>query len=196
MTKIGNQMHAAIAALIKKGSEWACDHDEQELHAFAKQLRGVGDAKTTDECLEILPELQVPQGFCHARYTIYEVIGTKLNGEHLLSEPKYAGGITSSVMKPIELGKIVSTALVFSSDISATSMGQGRWLETFALPIIDRGVMELALVLEPLECNDGTFLGRLLTAIKLGREENARRGIISSRPIAKPRRGRATAFES
>ena len=196
MTRMGNQMHAAIAALIKKGSEWACDHDEQELHAFAKQLRGVGDAKFTDECLELLPELQVPKGFCHARYTVYEVIGTKLNGEYILAEPRYAGGITSSVMKTIDLGEIVTTALVLCADISATSMGPGRWLETFALPIIDRGVMELALILEPLECNDGTFLGRLMTAIKLSREENARRGIISLRPTATPKRGRAAAFES
>lgn len=183
MTKLGNQMHGAIAELIRRGAEIAGPHDEDELQAFAKQLRGFGDTIYTSEALALLsPDLRVPECFFHVRFTIYEVIGTKPNGEHILAEPRSSGGVTKGVLETIELQTLLGWALTIVMSEDATSMGPGRWLQSFALPVKTRGVMELAMVLEPCEINDGSFIARVQAIRNRLRSQDAKRAVTSKDP--------------
>lgn len=167
MSTLSNQMKAAMDDLIDQASEMESSYDMQALQVFAQQLRGIGDCRTDDEAMEALPKLRVPDGFRHARYTFFQVVGIGPNAEIILGQPRYAGEIISSRPEGIELRTLVRSALVLSAGTESTSMGPGRWLESFALPIRDPGMLELALVLEPREINDGSVLARIQAAIKL-----------------------------
>ena len=120
-----------------------------------------------------------PEGFRHARYTIYEVIGKGPNGELLLGEPKPGGRLIDSKAGPLYLRRLVRTALIFSSNADTTSMGPGRWLESFALPIRDPGTFELALVVDPREINDGSFSARIQATMRM---MNGRRTPVRTMP--------------
>ncbi|WP_145916900.1 hypothetical protein [Erythrobacter sp. QSSC1-22B] len=156
-----------MADLVDRASDAAVTHDLQVLQDFAQKLRGLGDSQSDVEAVALLPGLRIPAGFCHARYTFFEVVGTQPHGEIVLGQPKYAGELISGSLAPLDLISLVRTALVFSADTGATSMGPGRWIESFALPIKDPGMLELALVLEPRESNDGSETARIEAAIRM-----------------------------
>ena len=52
------------------------------------------------------------------------------------------------------MADIICHGLVISAQEDCTSNGQGEWVETLALPIVDPGVLELGLVLLPRGTND------------------------------------------
>lgn len=181
---VGDQMASAMAELIKRGAEGAVHHDMQVLQAFAHKLRGLGDTLDVDEAIALLPNLKVPEGFCHARYTVYEVTGTGPNGEKLLGEPRYVGSHIDSRLEQIELRDLVCSAAVFATTTQSTSMGPGRWIETFALPVANPGMIELALVLEPYEVNDGSDRARIQA--ELGWAKNFTARVLERRATARP----------
>lgn len=167
MPRIAEQMNSAMDDLIERAADNAVDYDMHELQAFASWLRGLGDAENDIERMALLPGVRVPQGFCHARYTIYEVEGRKANGEFVLAPPKPAGKLITGWGEPLDLTSLVRFASVLASSYTATSMGPGRWLESFALPIKNAGMFELALVVEPREVNDGSFSARIDAEIRM-----------------------------
>ena len=174
MATASEQMRIAMDKLVEQASEGAIDHDLQELQVFASQLRGLGDTENDDESMSLLPALRVPGGFRHARYTIYEVVEIGPQGELFLGQPKHAGEIIDSKLDPLDLRTLVRTASVLSRGTESTSMGPGRWLESFALPIRNPGMLELALVVEPREVNDGSFTARIQAAIRMVKERRPR----------------------
>lgn len=93
---LGDQTASAMAELIERGAESAVHHDMQVLQGFAHKLRGLGDTLDVDEAIALLPDMKVPEGFCHARYTVYEVTGTGPNGEKLLGEPDTWAAISTA----------------------------------------------------------------------------------------------------
>ncbi len=181
---MSEQMAGAMAGLVERGADNAVHHDLQALQAFAHKLRGLGDMLDVDEAMALLPDLRVPEGFCHARYTVYEVTATGSNGEKLLGEPRYVGSHISGRLEQIELRDLVCSAAVFATSDQSTSMGPGRWIETFALPVTNPGTIELALVLEPYEVNDGSDRARIKAALRWAKDITARR--LQKRASAQP----------
>lgn len=187
---VGDQMASARRDLIERGAEGAVHHDMQVLQDFAHNLRELGDTLDVDEAMDLLPNLKVPAGFCHARYTVYEVTGTGPNGEMLLGEPSYSGSHVDSRLQQIELRELVCSAKVFATSDRSTSMGPGRWIETFALPTTTPGMIELALVLEPYEVNDGSDRARIQAELRWAKDITARRLKKRASAQASPERGR------
>ena len=170
MKSIGENLASVMDELVQQARQTAIEHDDRTLQEFARKLKGLGDAENDDETMGLLRGVSVPEGFRHARYTIYEVIGSGPNGELLLGDPKPGGRLIDGRMGCLDLKRLVRTALVFTSDPDTTSMGPGRWLESFALPIRDPGTLELGLVVEPREINDGSFPARVQATIRMVEE--------------------------
>lgn len=179
---IADQMASAMAELVERGAEAAVHHDMHDLQAFAQKLRGLGEALDADEAMALLPDLKMPEGFCHARYTVYEVTAAGPNGEKLLGNPRYVGSHISGRLEQIGLKDLIRSAMVFATTTQSTSMGPGRWIETFALPVANPGMIELALVLEPYEINDGSERARIGAALRLAKADNRRRLIKRASP--------------
>ena len=167
MKNIGEHLALVMEGLVQEAKLTAIEHDNRTLQEFAAKLRGLGDTENDEETMALLQGVSVPEGFRHARYTIYEVTGKGPNGELLLGEPKPGGRLIDSKAGPLDLRRLVRTALIFSRNADTTSMGPGRWLESFALPIRDPGTFELALVVEPREINDGSFSARIQATMRM-----------------------------
>ena len=150
--------------LISQAAELAEECCPQAMQDFAWRLRGLGNCHLTTEAMRLVPDLFLPADFFHVRYTTYEVIETGADGVYLLGKPNCAGELIQASLEPIELVDLVRTAQVMAESMYATSMGPGRWIESFALPIKDPGVFELALVVEPHEVNDGSEAARIKPA--------------------------------
>ena len=170
MKSIGENLASVMDELVQQARHTAIEHDDRTLQEFAWKLKGLGDAENDDETMGLLRGVSVPEGFRHARYTIYEVNGSGPNGELLLGDPKPGGRLIDGRMGCLDLKRLVRTALVFTSDPDTTSMGPGRWLESFTLPIRDPGTLELGLVVEPREINDGSFPARVQATIRMVEE--------------------------
>lgn len=169
MQSFGEQTQNTIDDLVEQASMMAGDYDFHALQVFAQQLRGLGDSRNDRESLSLLPKLRMPKGFYHARYTVHEVTGTGRHGEPLLGHPAYLGEVIDSKLRPLDLITLVRSALVFTNCIAATSMGPGRWIESFALPIRTPSMFELALVVEPREINDGSERARIQAALNFAK---------------------------
>lgn len=174
MISIAEKMNLAMDDLVEQAADCAVEYDMQELQAFASRLRGLGDTENDDEAMALLPGVHLPMGFFHARYTIYEVKGRGTNGELLLAPPKPAGELITGWGDPLDLTSLVRFASILASSYTATSTGPGRWLESFALPIKNPGMFELALVVEPREINDGSFSARIDAEIRMVKARTAR----------------------
>lgn len=153
MSKTGNAMLAICEQAIARTAEVVEPHNPERVAAFAHKLRGLGNLKVA-EALELVPGLRVPGDFRHARYTRFEVIERKPSGELVLGEGRYGGEVVSPSLEAITMERIVCHGIVISMQEDCTSNGQGEWVETLALPIIDPGVLELGLVLLPRGTND------------------------------------------
>lgn len=105
--------------------------------------------------MEALSNLEIPGHFVHARFTTYEVVERGSNDKITLGDPKLAGSFVHSQMTPLDLRNLVRMGMNISDRESATSMGPGRWIESFALPVKIPGMLEIALVLDPIEIYDG-----------------------------------------
>lgn len=133
---------------------------EQVIRDFVSRLRGLDKVFYYDDALDLFPELVVPDGLFHARFTGYEVLSRSESGALNLSEPYELGGCIMDDCVPLPLRDVLSAGLLYAGMDDATSMGPGLWFESFALPIVDPGVLEIAMVLEPFERNDGSETAR------------------------------------
>ncbi len=174
MTNQSKSLQAWRQELIEQAADLVGGHDDERNRHFAAQLRGVGDCEFVQEALDLLPNIDVPKGFLHARYTIYEVTGEGPDGQLLLGKPKPAGELVQSDLEQLTIKYLVCSALCLSDGCEATSTGPGEWIESFALPIKDRGVFELALILRPRQTNDGSLTSRLQASLDLERDREAR----------------------
>ncbi|GMN14868.1 hypothetical protein [Altererythrobacter sp. MTPC7] len=162
--------------LITEAADLVSQYDPAETQAFAARLRGVGNCETVGEALDLLPDMQVPAGFIHARYTIYEVIDSGRDNELTLDKPKATGELVQSNLAPLSFERLVCSALCLADNQNATSTGPGEWIESFALPIKDRGVFELALLVKRRQENDGSLDSRLQACRDLERDRVGRAG--------------------
>ncbi|NCP23890.1 MAG: hypothetical protein GW854_07060 [Erythrobacter sp.] len=153
MSKIGNAMLTMCENAIAEAALVAERHDPARVAVFAPNLRGMGNMKVA-EALTLVPGLRVPGDFRHARYTRFEVVARGSNGQLVLGEGLYGGEIVCPSQAPLTMADIIAHALVISGEENCTSNGQGEWVETVALPIIDEGTLELGLVLVPRGTND------------------------------------------
>ena len=146
--KPGNQMLSICDDAIARTADVVGEHHFHDIELFAAHLRGLGNL-TNDQAMQKLCITKIPGDFRHVRFTIYEVITEGRNGEIMLGEAKGGGAMIDPMLQPLELYQLVHTALLVSDMSEATSNGQGEWLDTFALPIKNPGVLELGLVLKP-----------------------------------------------
>lgn len=140
--------------LIAEAAAVAAPHSDRTVQEFVSQLRGLDKVAYVQDAVELFPGLQVPDGFYHTRFTGYEVLSRSDNGALNLSEPYELGDSIGDDLVSLTLYEVLLTGLTFSGMSDATSMGPGLWIESFALPIRDPGVLEIAMVLEPFERND------------------------------------------
>lgn len=170
MKSVSEQIHATRNQLIEKAANFAIPCNDQTLQEFAGQLRNMDQFRYVDEAVASLPHLRVPEGFSHVKYTAYPVKGRGRHGELILDEGRYAGASIQAELLRLSVDKVICTGMVLSDLMDATIMGPARWIETFALPVKQPGVLELGLVLEPFEQNDGSFDARIKVAARLARE--------------------------
>jgi len=158
--KLYDDMMDRCEELIAEAAALAPPHSDRTVQEFVSQLRGLDKVAYVQDAVELFPGLQVPDGFYHARFTGYEVLSRSDNGALNLSEPYELGACIMDDLVPLPLREVLSAGMLYSWTDDSTSMGPGLWIESFALPICDPGVLEIAMVLEPFERNDGSEAAR------------------------------------
>lgn len=106
-------------------------HDPAEVEAFARALSGLPDL-THGEVCDLVRDIPFPAGFRALRCT-------DITRNHVL------GGSYSYDQLVPRTGTIVTIALVEPWHEKLRGEMTGAWVETIALPIVNKGVLELGL---------------------------------------------------
>lgn len=170
MRSISKQMSYIREQLIQHTEKIAKPCDSQTLQIFAAQLRNMDRFEYVAEAVASLHHVRVPDGFYHVSYTAYRIKAYGRHGELILDDGRDAGANIQATFIPLTLADVICGGQVRAGIMDATIMGPARWIETVALPVIRLGVLELGLVLEPYEQNDGSFEARLGADLRRSRE--------------------------
>lgn len=170
MRSISEQMSTLCEQLIEHTEEIAIPCDSQTLQLFADQLRNMDRFEYVADAVASLHHVRVPDGFYHVSYTAYRVKAYGQHGEFILDDGRDAGANILATLIPLTLEDVICGGQVRAGIMDATIMGPARWIETIALPVKRLGVLELGLVLESYEQNDGSFEARLRAYSRRSRE--------------------------